>query len=229
MRLNKYMAINNISSRREADNLIKDGAVLVNGEIERNPGRKIDPENEKVSYAFDVSELESQRTYIALNKPTGYVVSTNEEEGKPVYDLVKHEKGLAPIGRLDKDSSGLLLFTNDSSLPKKIIGEESHCEKEYYVKVVGQIPDGALEKLRTGISLWGVKTKSAAVKRRGPNSFLITLVEGKNRQIRRMCQKVGYPVVQLKRIRIHTINLDDIKLGEWRDLTKEEIQSLKSL
>lgn len=224
MRLNKYIAYLNIASRREADKLIKDGKVKVNGEIIINPAIQV-VENDKI--ICDIENYKNEKIYIKLNKPVGYVVSNNKKEGKPIYKLLDENlKKLYPVGRLDKDSKGLILFTNDGVFSRKIIGEESECEKEYYVKLEGNISDGALKKLEFGISLDGKKLKPAIVKRVSKNSFNIILKEGRNRQIRRMCEKVGFEVILLKRLRISNIYLNDLQEGKFEYLTKDEINSI---
>ncbi|ANN63148.1 rRNA pseudouridine synthase [Brachyspira hyodysenteriae] len=224
MRLNKYIASLNLASRREADRLIQNGNVKVNGIINTNPATQVD-ENDKIECSIE--QYKENKIYIKLNKPRGYVVSSNKNEGKPIYNLIKNDfNNIYPVGRLDKDSSGLILFTNDGVFAKQIIGENTNCEKEYYVKVDDNIPDGALQKLEYGISLDGQKLKPAKVKRVNKNSFHITLTEGKNRQIRRMCQKVGFEVIILKRLRISGILLEDLKEGTFKSLTKEEIESI---
>lgn len=224
MRLNKYIAYLNIASRREADKLIKDGKVKVNGEIIINPAIQV-AENDKI--ICDIEDYKNEKIYIKLNKPVGYVVSNNKKEGKPIYKLLDEKlKKLYPVGRLDKDSKGLILFTNDGVFSRKIIGEESECEKEYYVKLEGNISDGALKKLEFGISLDGKKLKPAIVKRVSKNSFNIILKEGRNRQIRRMCEKVGFEVILLKRLRISNIYLNDLQEGKFEYLTKDEINSI---
>lgn len=224
MRLNKYIAYLNIASRREADKLIKDGKVKVNGEIIINPAIQVG-ENDKI--ICDIEDYKNEKIYIKLNKPIGYVVSNNKKEGKPIYKLLDEKlKKLYPVGRLDKDSKGLILFTNDGVFSRKIIGEESECEKEYYVKLEGNISDGALKKLEFGISLDGKKLKRAIVKRVSKNSFNIILKEGRNRQIRRMCEKVGFEVILLKRLRISNIYLNDLQEGKFEYLTKDEINSI---
>ncbi|OEJ14457.1 pseudouridylate synthase [Brachyspira hampsonii] len=224
MRLNKYIASLNIASRREADRLIQNGNVKVNGIIITNPATQV---NEDDNVECSIEQYKENKIYIKLNKPRGYVVSSNKNEGKPIYNLIKNDfDNIYPVGRLDKDSSGLILFTNDGVFAKKIIGENTNCEKEYFVKVNDSIPDGALKKLEYGISLDGQKLKPAKVKRVNKNSFYIILTEGKNRQIRRMCQKVGFEVIILKRLRIADILLDDLKEGSFKELTKNEIESI---
>jgi 23S rRNA pseudouridine2604 synthase len=230
IRLNKYIAHSGICSRREADRLIQEGKVVVNGETETNPARHINPGTDKISYAFDTKNLETSRIYIKLNKPAGYVVSGNPDEGIPVSELVKDiPADILPIGRIDKESCGLLLFTNDSSLPKKIIGENSLCEKEYYVRTEHPVPDWALERFRKGMAILGEKTKPAKTRRLSPDAFLIILTEGKNRQIRRMCRKTGTKIEVLKRVRIGEIRLGKLKEGKWEKLSSEETDYLKRL
>ncbi|MEI0487530.1 pseudouridine synthase [Brachyspira intermedia] len=224
MRLNKYIASLNLASRREADRLIQNGKVKVNGIVNTNPATQVD-ENDKVEYSIE--QYKEDKIYIKLNKPRGYVVSSNKNEGKPIYNLIKNDfDNIYPVGRLDKDSSGLILLTNDGVFAKQIIGENTNCEKEYYVRVNDSVPDGALKKLEYGISLDGQKLKPAKVKRVNKNSFHIILTEGKNRQIRRMCQKIGFEVIILKRLRISGILLGDLKEGSFTNLTKEEIDSI---
>ena len=224
MRLNKYIASLNIASRREADRLIQEGYVKVNGIITTNPATQVS-ENDNVECNAD--KTKENKIYIKLNKPRGYVVSSNKNEGKPIYNLIKKDfDNIYPVGRLDKDSSGLILLTNDGVFSRQIIGENTECEKEYYVKVNDDIPDGALKKLEFGLSLDGQKLKPAKVKRINKNSFNIILTEGKNRQIRRMCQKIGFEVVILKRLRIAEILLEDLKEGTFKHLTKKEINSI---
>ena len=224
MRLNKYIASINIASRREADKLIQNGHIKINGIVITNPATQVS-ENDNIE--CDTKQHEENKIYIKLNKPRGYVVSKNKEEGKPIYNLIKNDfNNIYPVGRLDKDSNGLILFTNDGVFSRKIIGENTNCEKEYYVKVNDDVPDGALKKLEYGISLDGQKLKPAKVKRINKNSFYIILTEGKNRQIRRMCQKIGFEVIVLKRLRIADILLNDLTEGDFQYLTKDEIYSI---
>ena len=224
MRLNKYIASLNIASRREADKLIQNGNVKINGIVNTNPAYRVS-DDDKVE--CDIKDYKEDKIYIKLNKPRGYVVSSNKDEGKPIYNLIKNYfDNIYPVGRLDKDSSGLIILTNDGVFSRKIIGENTNCEKEYFVKVNDNIPDGALKKLEYGISLDGQKLKHAKVKRINKNSFHIILTEGKNRQIRRMCQKIGFEVIILKRLRIADILLNDLKEGTFKHLTQNEINSI---
>ncbi len=226
MKLNRYIASIDMASRRGADKLIKEGKVLVNGNTEINPAYDL-LESDKVSFTFDVSEYKKSYTVIKLYKPKGYVVSTNAKEGIPIYQLVKDLPAkIFPVGRLDKDSCGLIILTDDGVLHKKIIGSDSDIEKEYFVSVAEEIKFAALKKLEHGLFIDNVALKPAVVKKINNKSFFITLKEGRNRQIRKMCRKVGYNVMVLKRIRIGSILLDGLKEGKYKHLSKEEIDSL---
>ena len=174
-------------------------------------------------------EIQKKLIYIALNKPAGYVTSvkrTNVEKDI-VLDLVPIEERIYPVGRLDKDTTGLLILTNDGTLTYKLTHPSSECEKEYEVTVDGIIKKGQLDKLKAGVKLWGEKTKEVKIKQISPRSMRIVLTEGKNRQIRRICQKVGLFVRHLKRIRIKKLELGPLPEGRWRKLTKGEIEMLK--
>lgn len=228
-RLNKYVARLGFASRREADRLVGEGHVFVNGERETNPARRVDDACDTVTFDFNTATYTKAKTYIKMNKPRGYVVSTQRDEGIPVYDLLPKGTRAAPVGRLDKDSEGLLLFTDDGTVTRNIIGEGSACEKEYFVKVTKPIPDGALSLLREGLSLEGVRLKPARVTRKGARTFTIVLTEGKNRQIRKMCRAVGHAVSLLKRERIHTVTLGRLARGKCTPLTDQEVAALTAL
>ncbi len=226
IRLNKWIASRGIASRREADRLIEAGCVTLNGQTVREMGIRIDPDTDDVR--VDTSQR-AKRRYLAVNKPVGYTSDArpNKQETKVVTMLVD-EPDVFPIGRLDKDSSGLILLTNDGTLATALAHPEAHKEKEYQVTVDQPIADGALEAMRRGIPLMGQKTRPARIKRLAENRFLITLTEGKNRQVRRMCRKMGVNVIALRRIRIDHIYLDDLSTGQWRHLTDDEVAALKA-
>jgi 23S rRNA pseudouridine2605 synthase len=228
-RLNKYLAELGVASRREADRMIADGLISVNGEVVTEMGIKVDPQIDKVSVSDKVIKRQEKLIYIMLHKPVGYVSSAQHTRMEPkiVLDLVNIKERVYPVGRLDKDSTGLIILTNDGTLTFKLTHPSSECEKEYEVTVAGIITNGAIEKLEKGVSLWGEKTKSTTVRKNGLRKMRIVLTEGKNRQIRRICQKVGLPVIALKRIRIKNLNLGDLPLGKWRFLTKQEVEMLK--
>jgi len=229
IRLNKYLAQLGIASRREADRMIADGMISVNGEVVREMGVKIDSDVDRVSVSDKVLKRQEKLIYIMLHKPVGYVSSAvrTRIEKNIVLDLVNIKERVYPVGRLDKDSTGLILLTNDGTLTYLLTHPSSECEKEYEVTVAGIITNGAIEKLEKGVRLWGEKTKSALVKKNGLRKMRIVLTEGKNRQIRRICHKVGLPVTALKRIRIKNLHLGDLALGKWRYLTRQEVEMLK--
>jgi 23S rRNA pseudouridine2605 synthase/23S rRNA pseudouridine2604 synthase len=226
MRLNKRIAHLGLASRREADRLIADGRVRVNGEIVTEMGHKVDPETDQVS--VDKAGLEAP-LYLAVNKPAGYTCDAkpSAQEPKVVTQLVDFE-GVYPIGRLDKDSTGLIFLTNDGTLATALNHPEEFKEKEYEVVVDHPIAEGALVTLQKGMPLMGGHTRPTKTRRLSENRFRITLTEGKNRQIRRMCRKVGANVRHLKRVRIDCVELGDIKIGHWRHLTEDEVAQLKT-
>ena len=230
LRLNKYLSQQGMASRREADKLIAEGLVKVNGKIVTELGIKIDPAIDKVELDSIQMKEDKKLVYIALNKPKGYVCSMKptREDPQIVTDLIAAHERVYPVGRLDKETTGLLLLTNDGTFVNKIIHPSSESEKEYEVIFAQQIPEGALQKLREGVKLVGEKTLPTQVKKIAPAKIRIILKEGKNRQIRRICQKVGFPVKNLKRIRIKTLELGDLPLGRWRYLSPKEVESLKN-
>lgn len=230
VRLNKYLSEQGIASRREADRLISAGLIKVNGKAVTEMGIKIDPVKDQIE--IDKTRILRDRNlvYIALHKPKGYVCSAKATTEDPdiVTDLINTEERIYPVGRLDKETTGLLLLTNDGTLVNQIIHPSAESEKEYEVTFYKLIPEGALDKLRAGVRLAGEDTLPTVVKKVGPAKIHIILREGKNRQVRRICQKVGFPVKTLKRIRIKSLLLGDLPLGRWRYLTEAEVKHLKS-
>lgn len=229
-RLQKILSARGICSRRQAEVYIKQGLVRVNGEV-AELGQKADPEQDLVEVDGAVLKDRQEMMYYLMNKPTG--VETSNVEGSnfnvtTVRDILPKElQGkVYPVGRLDKETSGLLLFTNDGVLAYRLTHPKFYHEKEYRVKVAHEIKDGQLRKLAEGMTISGEKTKAAKVRRLGDNVFSIALTEGKNRQIRRMCQKVGTPVDALERVRIMNIEDDQIKPGEVRELSEKERSEL---
>ena len=240
IRLNKWMASLGLCSRREAEALIEKGQVKVNGETVTSPGHKIAPGETMALAGAGAKALEDQLT-VVLHKPVGYVSSQPEAGQTPAARLVTkanlvgkapklpgRNTRLAPLGRLDMDSRGLLLLSEDGVLAKAIIGPRSGMEKEYLVTVQGQVTQQALGQLRNGLSLDGRRLKPAKVETVGSGRLRFTLREGRNRQIRRMCELVGLVVVDLYRIRIGPLELGDLPEGKWRALTAEERASLLS-
>ncbi|MDH4229557.1 MAG: rRNA pseudouridine synthase [Nitrospirota bacterium] len=227
VRLNKWIASRGIASRREADRLIADGRVRVNGSVVTELGVKIVSGVDRVEVT---TQGLPEHLYVALHKPAGYLTAPFPVPGEPrVVTQLVNLSGLFPVGRLDKDSTGLLLLTNDGTLTTALNHPERQKEKEYEVTVDRPIPEGALRRLSDGVPLFdGEKTLPAQVVRTGPDSFRITITEGKNRQIRRMCRKVGHEVVALKRVRIDAVRLGNLSPGQWRHLTADEVAALKS-
>ncbi|MBU0727727.1 rRNA pseudouridine synthase [Patescibacteria group bacterium] len=230
VRLNKHIASLGIASRREADVLIENGEVKVNGKVVTEMGTKVDPDTDMVEVHEKVEERRENLIYIALNKPKGYVCSAKATKQDPdiVTDLIPIDERIYPVGRLDKETTGLLLLTNDGTFVNAIIHPSSESEKEYEVTFSQQIPMGAIRKLEEGVKLEGSRTLPTRVKKIGPAKIRIVLKEGKNRQIRRICQRVGFPVKTLKRVRIKGLKLNDLPLGRWRHLTKAEVENLKT-
>jgi pseudouridine synthase len=226
MRLQKFLSSAGFCSRRKAEEYIKDGHVKVNGEIVSVLGTKIDPETDRVQVNGKPVEAKHDLIYIALNKPRGYVTSCSQKGDKIVLDLIDIQDRVYPVGRLDKDSTGLLLLTNDGELHHRLSHPSFDHEKEYEVAVFKPISDGALQKMAKGMPMMGTKTRPADVKRMSSRVFYIVLKEGKNKQIRRMVRKMGNNVVRLKRIRISNIKLGNLAEGTWRYLTEKEKKEL---
>jgi 23S rRNA pseudouridine2604 synthase len=236
VRLSKLMAQRGVCSRREADVFIEQGMVSVNGVIVDQLGAKVAPDAE-ITLAPQAVKKQKELITIILNKPVGYVSAQPEPGYAPAIKLItvanqfgrgdkrlmpEHLKGLAVAGRLDIDSQGLLLFTQDGRLAKKIIGEESRVEKEYIVRVRGPLSDDGLRLLRGGLALDGRPLKPAQVEWINRDQLRFVLREGRKRQIRRMCDLVGLKVVGLKRVRVGNIKLGDLPEGKWRFLWADE-------
>ncbi len=223
-RLQKILSARGIASRRKAEEYILAGLVKVNGKV-AELGQKADPEVDTIEVDGQVLQERAEMLYYLVYKPVG-IVTTNAStpSQKTVRDLLpKDLQGkIVPVGRLDKDSEGLLLMTNDGVLAFRLTHPQFDHEKEYEVTTKEPITEGALDKLRKGISLDGSKTKPATILKTGPNMFRITLTEGRNRQIRRMAERVGSEVVKLKRIRIMNITDDALRPEKCRPLTKDE-------
>ena len=228
MRLQKYLAHAGLCSRRKAEEHILDGRVKVNNQIVTELGTKIDLEKDKVFFNNKavILKQESPKIYIALNKPVGYVSSCSRQNSKIVLDLINVDERVYPVGRLDKDSNGLLLLTNDGDLHNKLSHPSFNHEKEYVVTTVYPISETGLKNMAQGIVIENVITRKAKVKRLSKSKFNIVLKQGKNRQIRKMVEKTGNKVVTLKRVRIANINLGNLEEGKWRYLTHKEIERL---
>ncbi|RJQ57281.1 MAG: rRNA pseudouridine synthase [Desulfobacteraceae bacterium] len=230
MRLQKFLSAAGVCSRREGETYIVSGRVSVNGITVTELGTKVDPEKDRITVDGAPVAVQKKLVYIALNKPRGYVTTCRQGDEKIVVDLVQVPERVYPVGRLDKDSTGLLLLTNDGRIHHRLSHPSFDHEKEYLVTVADPIPDGALLKLEKGLPLMGRRTRAARVTRLSPRQFRIVLMEGRNRQIRRMVQKVGTRVTDLHRTRIANIRLGRLSPGAWRHLTGgEKNELLKSL
>jgi 23S rRNA pseudouridine2605 synthase/23S rRNA pseudouridine2604 synthase len=229
MRLQKYLSAAGVCSRRKGEELIQAGRVSLNGVVVTELGTRADPDMDLVELDGKAVHIHQDRVYIALNKPMEYVTSTHHRGEPVVTDLVDIPQRVYPVGRLDKDSTGLLLLTNDGRLHHRLSHPSFDHEKEYVVGVVKPIPDSALDRMARGVPMMGSKTRPALIRRISRRRFKIILQEGKNRQIRRMVRKVGNQVTDLKRIRIANIRLGKLAEGAWRHLTKTELKRLLKL
>ena len=227
VRLNKFISETGYCSRREADKLIEDGRVTIDG-IKAVMVMKV---NLDANVKVDGKPLkkEEKLVYIALNKPVGITCTTEKKVRGNIVDFVNHEKRIFPIGRLDKDSQGLILLTNDGDIVNKILRAGNNHEKEYIVTVNRPIDDKFIESMSSGVRILGTITKKCIVNKINERTFRIILTQGMNRQIRRMCEALGYNVTKLNRIRIMNINLGNLKIGSWRNLSSEELRKLNSL
>lgn len=229
-RINKYLSEIGYCSRRAADKLIDAGRVTINGKVPEM-GTKIGPQDSVSIDGKLVSEAEKKEpnVYIAFNKPIGIVCTTDTRVEKDnIIDYINYPKRIFPIGRLDKPSEGLIFLTNDGDIVNKILRAKNNHGKEYIVSVNKPITANFIKRMGNGVPILDTVTRKCEVEQLGRNEFKIILTQGLNRQIRRMCEYLGYRVTALKRIRIMNVNLD-IPVGEWRDLTEEELKTIKDL
>lgn len=225
MRINKYLSEAGICSRRGADKWITAKRVQINDEY-ASLGSKVD-DHDIVKVDGKEITIEKGYVYIALNKPRGITSTTETHVKGNVIDYVGHKERIFHIGRLDKDSEGLLLLTSDGDIVNEILRAENEHEKEYIVTVNQTITKDFLKKMSTGVEILDQVTLPAKLEQINDRTFKIILTQGLNRQIRRMCEALGYEVKKLKRVRIMNIKLDKLKYGEWRDLSYEEFETLK--
>jgi 23S rRNA pseudouridine2604 synthase len=229
IRLNKYISESGICSRRDADRYIEQGNVFINGRRAAVGAQVFAGDVVKVNGQVIEPRDEEDLVLIALNKPVGIITTMEEGERDNIRDFVNHSKRVFPIGRLDKDSQGLILLTNHGDLVNKILRAGNDHEKEYIVTVNKPITDEFIAGMGAGVPMLGTVTKKCKVKKEAPMVFRITLVQGLNRQIRRMTKHFGFEVTKLERVRIMNINLKGLPLGEWRDLTDDELIELFKL
>ena len=228
VRINKFLSQAGFCSRREADKFILDERVTING-IVAKMGEKIDPNDDISVDGERISKKPNKRIYIILNKPKGIVCTTDSGvEKNNIIDYVNHPKRIFPIGRLDKTSEGLIFLTNDGDIVNKILRAKNKHEKEYHVTVDKPITHEFIQQMSKGVPILNTVTRPCEIKRIKDYEFKIILTQGLNRQIRRMCEYLGYRVKKLKRIRIMNIKLD-IPLGEWRYFNDQEFSELKMM
>ncbi len=227
MRINNYIAKCGICSRRQADKLIDEKRVAING-ILCEKGTKVE-KDDIVSVDGIPIVYKKKNVLIVFNKPVGIECTTNTKVEGNIIDFINYPRRIFPIGRLDKDSEGLILLTNDGDIADKILKARNYHEKEYIVTVNKDISLDFLTGMSEGVNILGVKTRSCSVYPIDDKTFGIILTQGLNRQIRRMCRVFGYKVIKLKRIRIMNIRLGNLKLGHWRNVTKDEMNELTKL
>lgn len=227
IRLNKYIADSGFCSRREADKVIADGRVTIDG----RKGVLGDKVNSSMDVRVDGKSIKqrTKKVYIAFNKPEGIVCTADQREPDNVIDYIGYPERIYPIGRLDKDSHGLLLLTSDGDIVNRILRAAGKHEKEYIVEVNKPINDDFLRKMASGVPILDTVTLPCQIKQEARNVFRIVLVQGLNRQIRRMCEALGYRVLSLQRVRIMNIQLSRLKPGHWRNLTPAELDTLMNM
>ncbi len=223
--LNKYISSTGICSRRVADTWIEAGQVKINGQVAQKGNRV--RENDEVTINGKPLRAKPAPVYIALNKPPGITCTTDLKDKDNIIDFVKHPKRIFPIGRLDKASTGLIFLTNDGDIVNEILRVENNHEKEYIVTVDRPVTQNFIQRMSNGLPILGTVTKPCIVQKLHNHGFKIILTQGLNRQIRRMCEYLDYKVVTLKRVRILNVELGDLKQGQWRDLTTEELRVLR--
>ena len=226
IRINKYLSEAGVCSRREADKLIKEGRVSINGSHALLGS--VVSEGDEVQVDENIIVGSAKKVLIAFNKPRGIVCTTKDPKSKDVniVEYINHPERIFPVGRLDKDSEGLILLSNDGDLSNRIMKARNYHEKEYEVEVDKPFDDEFIKKMSEGVPILDTVTRRCKLKRTGKMSFNIILTQGLNRQIRRMCEYFGYKVVKLKRIRIMNIRLGNIKPGTYRNVTEEEHNEL---
>ena len=225
-RINKYIASSGLCSRREADRLIEEGRVTVNG-IVAESGMQVCSDDVVLVDGKNIIP-ETNDVYIAFNKPLGVTCTTDSRDPSNIIDYIGYPERIFPIGRLDKNSSGLILLTNDGSIVNTLLRAENNHEKEYQVTVDRPYDDKFIKEMQSGIPVLGQITLPCTITRVSARVFRIILHQGLNRQIRRMCEYEGYKVVKLRRIRFMNINLGTLGTGQWRYLTAKEVNELKS-
>lgn len=224
MRINKLFTEQGLCSRREADRLIAEGRVTINGVVAKL-GDQVSP-HDVVARDGVVLQRANRSVYLKYHKPVGVTTTTESHVPRNIISEIRHPERIFPIGRLDKDSSGLILLTNDGDIVNEILRVEHGHEREYRVEVDREFDEAFLAKMAQGVMILGARTRPCTATRLGPHRFRIILTEGRNRQIRRMCQALGYRVVGLHRVRIMHITVEGLHAGQWKDLSGEERRRL---
>lgn len=232
-RIQKYMARCGVASRRKAEELVLEGRVKINGQT-INSVVSIDPDVDRVEFDGRVIKPEERKVYIMLNKPVGIITSAKDQfDRKTVLDIIKVEERVFPVGRLDFDTAGLIILTNDGDLAYRMTHPSHEVEKVYLAEIAGIPTEDELERFRRGLEIEDYVTapsKIRVLKEIARSSQVeITIHEGKNRQVRKMCDAIGHPVIRLKRIRIGSLGMEGLEEGKWRELTDMEVEYLKSL
>lgn len=224
MRINKFISETGFCSRRAADKLIDAGRVTINGNV-AELGSQVE-KTDAVEIDGHPLQAKPELEYMILNKPVGITCTTERDIEGNIIDFVNHPKRIFPIGRLDKDSDGLIILTNDGDIVNRILRAENNHDKEYIVTVDAPITETFIEGMASGVEILGTTTKECVVEQLESRTFRIVLTQGLNRQIRRMCKEFGYRVKRLQRVRIMNVELGDLPIGEWRDLTESEMKTL---
>ncbi|VEL97098.1 ribosomal large subunit pseudouridine synthase F [Alteromonas sp. 76-1] len=229
-RLNKYISDTGLCSRREADKLIEQNRVTINDKLPELGTKVAQGDKVKVDGKLvkAVAEDKSDRIYLVYNKPIGITCTTERHVKGNIIDAIKHKQRIFPVGRLDKPSEGLIILTSDGDIVNKILRAENAHDKEYEVTVNQPISERFVQKMARGVPILGTVTKPCKVNARGKFQFSIILTQGLNRQIRRMCEFLGYEVTKLKRTRIMHLELGNLKPGQWRNLTEKELNQLNN-
>lgn len=228
MRLNKFITDAGYCSRREADTYIEQGRVTVNG-VDATIGTMVEEGDVVEVDGEQVGRKAKRQVYIAFNKPVGVTCTTDREDKTNIIDFIGYKERIFPVGRLDKDSDGLIILTNNGDIVNKILRAGNDNPKEYIVSVDKPMTDEFLKTMASGVRILGVTTKPCRIVKRNPTSFTIFLTQGLNRQIRRMCQALGYKVTALRRVRVLNLKLGTLEVGRWRYFTQQEISEMHAL
>lgn len=225
MRLNKYISETGLCSRREADARISQGRVTING-VRAELGTQVGDGDEVCVDHQLIGARDKKHVYLCLNKPAGITCTTELHIQGNIINFIGHSERIFPIGRLDKDSDGLILLTSNGDIVNEILRSENNHEKEYIVTVDKTVTDAFVNAMARGVSILDTTTKPCTVRRLGKHQFSMILTQGLNRQIRRMCEVFGYEVRRLQRVRIINVTLEQLAIGQWRDLSEQELQGL---